>query len=63
MGARLQELPADSKQYVPPFQYECTGGGHQLASDTPLQRCPLYVHGAPCQGQLHRVGAGSRSVR
>jgi hypothetical protein len=38
--------------------------GHYLSgpNDYRPKKCPAYVHGKPCKGQVTAVGAGARKV-
>lgn len=63
---RLQPRPLSPAQqrasaaWEPPYQYWCTGGNHSLGADEPVERCPAFVLGVPCTGELVRFGPGSR---
>ena len=47
--------------YVEHLQYECSNN-HFAAARKPLTSCPVYPSGKPCNGTLHRIGAGSRKA-
>lgn len=41
------------------WNYVCTNG-HSAQSDRELDACPVMTRGKPCDGELKRVGRGSR---
>jgi len=43
------------------YTYRCSNG-HEAASPRPLESCPACVKGKPCDGELRRVGPGSRKA-
>jgi predicted nucleic acid-binding Zn ribbon protein len=45
---------------IPTYQYDCPNG-HEVGADHPIDKCPAYVRGEPCNGELKRFGPGSRS--
>lgn len=46
-------------------EYECSNGHWHSTRATapPSTRCPACVHGKPCDGEVRRVGKGSRGPR
>lgn len=53
---------ASEVPWVPPYQYECSNG-HFLQADAPCCGCPACNHGELCDGELTRVGRGSKGPR
>lgn len=58
---KRQTVTAAEAAYLPPFEYECSGGVHMIGASHPVERCPMFVKGEPCTGTLRRVGKGARS--
>lgn len=46
--------------WTPSHNYDCTNG-HYIQADFPVSQCPTFSEGASCEGDLIRVGRGSRS--
>jgi hypothetical protein len=45
--------------WVPSFNYDCSHG-HFIQADAEVSQCPAFSCGEPCDGDLVRVGKGSR---
>lgn len=48
--------------WVPPFQYRCSRG-HTIHADVECCHYPACSHGQSCDGELTRVGPGSKGPR